>query len=157
MEPRQRWSVIVTLVLLVSLWWYHTGSTRSGFEDRHLGTWTDPAGPPGNFLKFELVWKDLPGAPMSVGEGVVTAKHFLGQDAFTGNWNFENYNGPIRLNVSAGKRGYIVAVEHLPDGRLRLAFHDHFEQAHGPDALQGPTVKVLTRIADAVPPAKAQQ
>lgn len=148
MEPRQRLSVLLTLGVIAFALWRYTADAGPGVEGRHLGAWTDPAGVPGNRLTFALEWKDLPGSPLSAGEGVFTARRWLGQEELTGCWNFENLSGPLRLNVVTRARSYVVPVESLADGRLCLAFHEDAGRAYGPDALSGPAAKVLVPVKD---------
>src|SRR5262245_38469965 len=117
-------TVFALSVTATVLWHFLSGGADGGMEQRHLGTWTDPKGPPGNRITFSLVWRELPNSLFQAGEGVVTAKHWFGQAEVTASWGYEHFDAPLRLNVTTKERNYVVPVQYLGDDVMRAAFHE---------------------------------
>jgi hypothetical protein len=117
-----------------------------------LGTWTDPAGPPGNSIRFYYVPRDLPGVPVvNAFEGHVTLVKFLGEDDTPADWNYGSWD-PLVLNVGLRKKAYYAAIRKIDDDHILIRFGTDAEEMYRPEAIDHPDARRLTRIGREPPP-----
>jgi hypothetical protein len=148
MPQRINWSVYFGVVALVLVVWFRFGGTCADPDDRDimLGTWTDDAGPPGNSIRFYLVARDLPGAPLARAyEGRATLVKLLGEENAEAGWNYGSWD-PLVLNFWVGEKSWYVAIRKLDDDHILIRFGTDPEAMCRSEALDHPDTRRLTRV-----------
>ena len=141
---------VVALVGALALYWFTTGKPTRSPDVRpwFLGTWTDENGPPGNYLRLQLVPRSsgLPGLQLLEGKGKVQGLFGEANTAII--WNYESYE-PLRLNVVIGTRTMVAPVRVLGADRMLIRWVPtaDVDGWSGAKALDGPGAGVLTRAA----------
>jgi hypothetical protein len=131
--------------LLVYLW---AALSNGGNDDRYamLGTWTDPAGPPGNSIRFYHVSHDLPGIPHAKAYvGHITLVHFLGEVEAAADWNYGSWD-PLVLNIGVKRKAYYAAIRKVDDDHILIRFGTDAEEMYRLEAIDHPDTRTLTRI-----------
>jgi hypothetical protein len=148
MPHRINWSIYFAVVALVLFVWFQFGGTSADPNDRDimLGTWTDEAGLPGNSIRFYLVARDLPGAPLATAfEGRATLVRHLGEENAEAGWNYGSWE-PLVLNLWVGEKSRYVAIRKLDDDHILIRFGTDPEEMYRPEALDHPDTRRLTRV-----------
>jgi hypothetical protein len=135
---------------LLLYWWAAASGDRTDDwtdgRDAMIGTWTDPAGPPGNSIRFYYVPRDLPEVPVvKAYEGHISLVKFLGEENTPADWNYGSWD-PLVLNVIIGKKGYYAAIRKIDDDHIQIRFGTDAEEMYKPEAIDHPDTRTLTRI-----------
>lgn len=119
-------------------------------RDAVVGTWTEPGGPPGNFVQIRLEPH-----PLETRFGTVTAldgratflSQFGAETQTSVVWNFENFH-PLRLNIvfSQGAGAGFLAVGFASQDRVRMRLVRDIGTAQRPDVLDHPDAKWFVRV-----------
>ena len=139
---------VALVAVLVLVWFWYGGFADGGpREDRDamIGTWTDPAGPPGNSIRFYYVPRDIPGASYAKAyEGHITLMKFLGQEEAPAIWNYGSWD-PLVLNLIVGNKAYFAAIQKVDDDHILIRFGSDPEEMYRPGAIDHPDTRRLVR------------
>jgi hypothetical protein len=136
----------IALVSGLAAYWFCWNIGQSTDETSIVGTWTDAAGPPGNSIRFYVVESDIPGIESAtVLDGHLTLVNFLGKSDDAGTWGYGSRD-PLALNLTVNGRPMYAAIRMLDDEHLLARFGTVADEIYGPDALNHPDTRVLTRI-----------
>lgn len=148
-------AVLVFVAVFVGVFYFMERSD-DGANDSQLilGDWTDPAGEPGNFIRFGTKNVTPPNNPvpfMELHEGRAVFHKHLGQENTTVTWNYENFKA-LRVNVTVPGRCNFASIRMVGPDRMLVRFTKTIDEAAADDVLEGPDVKALVRVrgADAV-------
>jgi hypothetical protein len=115
-------------------------------KDAMIGIWTDPAGPPGNLLRFYFVQRDIPGASYVVAfEGRLEMVDVQGRTDRAGTWGYGSFD-PLVLNLTVNGRPWYVAIRSLDHDHLLMRCGTDAETIYAPGAVDHPEARVLTRV-----------
>lgn len=115
-----------------------------------LGKWTDPDGPPDNYLCFYYRKIDVPNNPvpvMELYEGRAVIHKHLEQEEATVIYNFESTN-PLRLNIHVPGKCNFASIRFVDTDHMVIRFTKTIADAAADDVFDGPDVKAMVRVRD---------
>ena len=112
---------------------------------RFNGTWTDPSGPAGNWVKFDLVPSQGSTGPLRAMDGRVRYKNFNGWGDGRCGWGYESFE-PLRLNLVQGAPYKFAAVNLIDDDRMQIRFGDDITVLSSPAVFNSSDTLVLERV-----------